>query len=123
MIEIKITKNQNEIEIYAKGHAKSAEKGKDIICAFASSAISFLDIASDFLKSRNKIENDDVVEPGNATLTFNQQAINKTDSMDITIRKIVNNSSIDLLVDTATSFFKQLSIQYPDYVSFSIDKK
>lgn len=90
---IVITKNTNIITI--RGHANSADYGKDIVCASVSSI---------------------VYTTINAIKKWKDRAIEVIDNQDMQIKILENDEITSLLINNMFDLFNDLAYQYPKNV-------
>lgn len=97
MIKVEIEKIKTKVKkVTISGHAKSATKGEDLVCAGVS-AISF-----GILNTLNKID------PDNVEIKVNENKI--------AIITLKNTKEIDLILETLIIQLKTIEIEYSKYI-------
>lgn len=107
MIEVRY--DRKALELTVKGHAQSAEKGKDLVCAAAS--ILVYTLAADVNR---------LTEGG--TDVISRQTINLTEGdAKITCRPVLGKKAVATVIfDSVVAGFDVLAQQYPEYIKFSL---
>ena len=104
---IQVTYNRRSHKITAKGHANSAEKGVDLVCASAS--VLLYTVAANAL---------DLKEKGYARHVTTK--IKEGDSEIVCVPKCQYKAATDLLISAVCVGFELLAKQYPENVSYEL---